>query len=86
MIPTKGKGVIQTGLVVSLPPGVYTRIAPCSRLAVKKFIDVGIGVIDIDYRDEIGVALFNHSAVDFLVQARDRIAQLMLEKIKTLVV
>ena len=67
MIPAKGKGVVQTGLAISLPSGVYARIAPRSGLAVKKFIDVGAGVIDSDYRGEIGVVLFNHSAVEFPV-------------------
>ena len=83
MIPSKGKGVVQTGLAISFPLGVYARIAPRSGLAVKKFIDVGAGVVDSDYRGEIGVVLFNHSVVDFPVPVGDRIAQLILEKIKT---
>ena len=86
MIPSKGKGVVQTGLAVPLLSGVYARIAPRSGLAVKKFIDMGAGVIDSDYRDEIGIVLFNHSAMDFPVQVGDKIAQLILEKIKTLAV
>ena len=83
VIPSKGKGVVQTGLAISLPSGVYARIALRSGLAIKKFIDVGAGVIDSDYPGEIGVILFNHSTVDFPVQVGDRIAQLILEKIKT---
>ena len=67
VIPSKGKGIVQTGLATSLPSGVYARMAPHSGLAVKKFIDVGAGVIDSDYQGEIGVVLFNHSAVDFPV-------------------
>ena len=38
---------------------------------------------DNDYRGEIGVVLFNHSAMEFLVQVGDRIAELILEKLKT---
>ena len=83
VIPSKGKGVVQTRLAVPLPSGVYARIAPRSGLAVKKFIDVGVGAIDSYYWGEIGVVLFNHSAVDFPVQVGDRIAQLILEKIET---
>ena len=83
VIPSKGKGVVQTGLAISLPSGVYARIAPRSGFAVKKFIDVCAGVIDSDYRAQIGVTIFNHSAVEFPVQVGDRIAQLILEKIKT---
>ena len=86
IIPAKGKGIVHTGLVISFPPGLYGRIAPRFGLAVKKFIDVGAGVIDQDYRGEICVVLFNHSETDFEVKQGDRIAQLILEKIKTPVV
>ena len=86
VIPAKGKGIVQTGFAVSLSPGVYAKIAPRSRLSVKKFIDMGARVIDSDYLGEIGVVLFNNSAMDFPVQVGDRIAQLILEKIKTLAI
>ena len=68
---------------IALPPGCYGRIAPRSGLAIKKFIDVGAGVIDADYRGEVGVILFNFSDSDFMVNMGDRIAQLILEKNKT---
>ena len=66
-IPAKGKGVVKTGLVISFPSGLYARVAPRSGLTVKRFIDVGAGVIDQDYRGEVGVVLFNHSDTDFKV-------------------
>ena len=68
---------------MSLPPGCYGRIAPRSGLAIKKFIDAGAGVIDSDYRGELGVILFNFGEEDFTVNMGDRIAQLIFEKIKT---
>ena len=83
VIPARGKGTVDTGLAVSLPPGTYARIAPRSGLAYRHFIDVGAGVVDSDFRGEIKVILFNHSAEDFRVQAGDRIAQLILEHIDT---
>ena len=83
VIPSRGKGTVETGLAVSLPPGTYARIAPRSGLAIRNFIDVGAGVVDSDYRGELKVVLFNHSAEDFAVQAGDRIAQLILERIET---
>ena len=49
----------------------------------RHFIDVGAGVVDSDFRGEIKVILFNHSVEDFPVQASDRIAQLILERIDT---
>ena len=59
------------------------RIAPRSGLAVKNFIDTGAGVIDADYRGPVKVLLFNHSEVDFAVKEGDRIAQLVIERIRT---
>ena len=42
-----------------------------------------LGVVDLDYRGEIKVVLFNHSIEDFKVQTGDRISQLILERIET---
>ena len=44
-------------------------------------IDVGAGVVDYDYRGNVGVVLFNHLEEDLNVKKGDRIAQLVLEKI-----
>lgn len=40
-------------------------VAPRSGLAWKNFIDTGAGVIDADYRGNVGVLLFNHADTDF---------------------
>ena len=82
-IPAGGKGLVQTGLAISFPAGLYARIAPRSGLALKRFIDVGAGAVDHDYRGEVDVVLFNHGDQDFQVKMGDRIAQLILEKIDT---
>lgn len=81
VIPAKGKEIIKTDLQIKVPEGSYGRVAPRSGLAVKNFIDVGAGVIDEDYRGNLGVVLFNHSDMDFQVNKGDRIAQLICEKI-----
>lgn len=83
VIPARGKGVVKTGLSIAIPPGTYARVAPRSGLAVKNFIDTGAGVVDEDYRGEVGVVLFNHSDIDFKVAIGDRVAQLILERIAT---
>lgn len=81
VIPARGKGLCPTDIAIALPEGVYGRVAPRSGLAWKNSIDVGAGVIDEDYRGNVGVILFNHSDVDFTVKAGDRVAQLILERI-----
>lgn len=80
-IPAGGKGVVKTGLCISIPEGTYARVAPRSGLAVKKMLHAGAGVVDYDYRGEVGVVLFNHGAEDFTVGVGDRVAQLILEQI-----
>ena len=82
-VPAKGKCIVSTDLSIEVPHGTYGRIAPRSGLAVKHFIDVGAGVVDADYRGTVGVVLFNHSDKDFAVDVGDRIAQLVLEVIRT---
>lgn len=80
-VPARGKALVKTDIAVICPPGTYGRVAPRSGLAWKNSIDVGAGVIDADYRGNVGVILFNHSDADFEVKKGDRIAQLILEKI-----
>ena len=44
-------------------------------------LDVGAGVVDADYRGNLGVILFNHSVEEFAIKKGDRIAQFICEKI-----
>ncbi|XP_003742235.1 deoxyuridine 5'-triphosphate nucleotidohydrolase [Galendromus occidentalis] len=81
VVPAHGKVVALTDLQIAVPEGCYGRVAPRSGLAAKKFIDVGAGVIDFDYRGNVGVVLFNFGDEDFKVSEGDRIAQLICEKI-----
>jgi len=81
IIPPHARKVVKTGLSIACPPGTYARIAPRSGLAVKNFIDTGAGVVDADYRGEVGVVLFNFGEEAFEVKKGDRIAQLILEQI-----
>lgn len=52
-----GRKLVKTGIAVAIPDGYYGRIAPRSGLALKWGVDVMAGVIDGDYRGEIGVIL-----------------------------
>lgn len=83
VVPARGKAIVDTGLAIQFPTDCYARIAPRSGLAAKHSIDVGAGVIDTSYSGVIKVILFNHSDVDFIVKAGDRIAQVIFEKIYT---
>ncbi len=72
--------LIKTNISMEIIPGYYGRIAPRSGLAYKNGIDVLAGVIDSDYRGDIGVILYNTDKnIDFEVKKGDRIAQIIFE-------
>jgi len=80
VIPACGHAMVKTDIAVAIPKGCYGRIAPRSGLA-RKHIDLGAGVVDADYRGNVGVIMFNHAKEDLQVKTGDRIAQLILERI-----
>ncbi len=73
--------LVKTGLALAVPAGYYGRIAARSGLAVKFGIDTLAGVVDSDYRGELGVVLINHGSQDFIINVGDRIAQLIIEAV-----
>lgn len=83
IIPAGTRKLVSTGIAVAVPIGYYGRVAPRSGLANKHGIDVFAGVIDADYRGEVGVILYNAGYHDFTIKKSDRIAQLVLESIFT---
>lgn len=81
MVPRLGRKLIKTNVGMAIPINHYGRIAPRSGLAFKNGIDVLAGVIDSDYRGDIGIILYNtDSNIDFNVKQGDKIAQIIIEK------
>ena len=80
VIPAHGKALVKTDIALALPSGCYGRIAPRSGLAWKSHIDIGAGVIDADYRGNVGVVMYNLSSKAFEVVRGMRVAQLILER------
>jgi dUTP pyrophosphatase len=92
-IPPRSRKLVGNGLSISWsgsdssnnenPEDFYIRVAPRSGLAAKHSIDVGAGVIDCDYRGEVFVLLINnHTENTYEVKTGDKIAQLIMERIK----
>jgi len=83
IIPPKSRASFGTGVSIALPEipypifNIYLRIAPRSGLSVKKGLDVLAGVIDIEYRGEIIVCLFNSSDEPVEIKKGDKIAQII---------
>ena len=61
-----GQALVKTDLQIAMPPGCYGRIASRSSLAHFHGIDVGAGVIDPDYRGNVGAVLFNLGSQDYI--------------------
>ena len=79
-IKPKKSSLIPTGLSVAFAENHEIQIRPRSGLAAKNNISVlnTPGTIDSDYRGEIKVILYNHGKEDFLINNKDRIAQMVL--------
>ena len=72
--------LIRTGLSVAFSEDYELQIRPRSGLAAKNHITVlnTPGTIDSDYRGEIKIILFNHGSEEFIINNKDRIAQMIL--------
>ena len=75
--------LVPTGLSMALSEDYEVQIRPRSGLAANNSITVlnTPGTIDSDYRGEIKIILFNHGKVDFIVNNKDRVAQMILTPI-----
>jgi len=76
----KSSCLVPTGLSVAFSSNFEIQIRPRSGLAAKNSISVlnTPGTIDSDYRGELKVILFNHGNTEFLINNKDRIAQMIL--------
>ena len=76
--------LVPTGLSIAFSDGFEVQIRPRSGLAAKNNITVlnSPGTIDCDYRGELKVILFNHGDKDFIINNKDRIAQMILTPVE----
>lgn len=74
--------LIPTGLHIALPEGFEAQVRPRSGLALKYGITVlnTPGTIDADYRGELKVLLVNFSNTDFVINAGERVAQMVIAR------
>tara|TARA_B110001452_G_scaffold131267_1_gene109053 strand:- start:164 stop:601 length:438 start_codon:yes stop_codon:yes gene_type:complete len=72
--------LVPTGLSVAFLEDYEIQIRPRSGLAAKSSITVlnTPGTIDSDYRGEIKIILFNHGNKEFIINNKDRVAQMVL--------
>ena len=79
-LPTLGRALIPTGLAVAIPEGFEGQVRPRSGLAARHGVTVANapGMIDADYRGELGVLLVNLGPETLRIRHGERIAQLVV--------
>ena len=72
--------LVPTGISIAMSEDYEIQIRPRSGLAAKNNISVlnTPGTIDSDYRGEIKIILFNHGNNEFIINNKDRVAQMIL--------
>ena len=76
--------LVPTGLKLAIPSGYEVQVRPRSGLALKHGISLlnTPGTIDSDYRGELKVILINLSNEAYEIQPKERIAQIVLNKVE----
>lgn len=79
VIEAGGRVVVGTGIRLKMPKGVHPQVCSRSGLALKNgvFVINAPGIIDPDFRGEIGVILANIGDKDFEIKQGAKIAQLV---------
>lgn len=75
----------KTGLAVEIPNGHVMLIWDRSGLAVKHGLTTLAGVIDSNFRGEIGICILNTSNEKYPIKKGDRIAQFLVQPIEKLI-
>ena len=70
--------LIKTGVSIELPEGHLCYVMGCSGNTIKKGLHVALGLVDEDYRGEIGVMAFNQSDEAISFAKGDRVAQMVI--------
>lgn len=77
-----GQGIdVPTGIAIEMPTGYWGRITGRSSTRRKLGLFVVEGVIDEGYRGELLVYVVNQNAHPMGIQAGDRLAQLILQRV-----
>ena len=80
-IPPRGKVTVDTGIQLVIPSGHYGRLATKSGKSKKYSLEVGAGVIDMDYMGSLQVVMYNHSDKPCEIVQGESIVQVILEKV-----
>ena len=82
-LPTLGRVLVPTGLMLVLPEGHEGQLRPRSGLAARHGLTLlnSPGTIDADYRGELGVLMVNLGPETYRIAHGERIAQLVVASV-----
>lgn len=70
--------VLSTGLYLAIPDGHVGIVKSRSGLSVNYNLEVGAGVLDVGFSNEVKIHLYNHGVMDYKVNIMDKIAQILI--------
>lgn len=75
------RAIIPTDMFISIPDGHFAAIYPRSGLSIKKGLNLinSVGIIDSDYRGNVGIPVVNQGLETVWIEDGERIAQLILQ-------
>lgn len=75
------RAIIPTGLYLEVPKGHFCAIYPRSGLSIKKGLTLinSVGVLDEDYRGELGIPVINCGLETIWIEDGERIAQMIFQ-------
>jgi dUTP pyrophosphatase len=85
VLDPNSRQLIKTGIVMAIPKGYVGLIWDRGGMAVKHGITTVAGVVDSNYRGEVGVVLLNTTSEPYMITAGDRIAQMLIQPVVTAV-
>jgi dUTP pyrophosphatase len=79
--------VVRIGIELELEPGWECQIRPRSGLAKNHQVSIlnTPGTLDSDFRGELVILLYNHGTAPYTIKVGDRIAQLAIRPVPTVV-
>ena len=81
IIPARGSAIIDVGLTLAyITPGYWIQVGTRSGMGFKHGLLCHPGVIDNEYRGNMGIKIYNLTDNDYEIKQGDRIAQLIVYK------
>ncbi len=74
--------IVKTGFSMEIPEGYFGNIKDRSSVTLKNGVHVLAGVVDSNYRGEVGIVMINLGEEDYEIRVGDRVAQMLLEKVE----